>query len=187
MKMTSKYAKISQLARSTRWVLSLALVGGALFWAALTWQLIKGQFGGLPQSTGAYLVPGVGFPNGPDGQLLAAHPMLVWGYGTLALGITGYGLLRLVRLMRMYEAGAVFDRQAPAHLSAFAICIVLRELLDIVALPLLSLVTPDGMRSASFNIDSSTMHVLFITLLFFLMSRIMAAAYVVADDNERII
>jgi hypothetical protein len=182
-----KYSQIRRLARCTRWVLSLALICGALFWAALSRLVINGQFGGLAQSTSAYRIPGVGLANGPDGQLLAAHPMLLWGYGTLALGITGYGLLRLLRLMRMYEAGAVFDRQAPAHLSAFAICIALRELLDIVALPLLSMVATDGVRPTSFNIDSSTMHVLFITLLFFLMSRIMAAAYVVADDNERII
>jgi hypothetical protein len=187
MKMAPQYARIRLLARCTRWLLSLALVAGALFWALLTWLAVKVQLGGLPQLADGFLHAGTGLFSGPDGQLLAAHPMRLWGYVSLALGITAYGLLCLWRLMRMYEAGIVFDRRAPNYLSAFAICILLRELLGIVAMPLISMTMGGGQPSMAFNFDSGTMHVLFITLLFFLMSRILAAAYVVADDHKRII
>ena len=182
--MAPQYARIRLLARCTRWLVSLALVTGTLCWAVLTWLALKAQFGGLPQG---YVFAGAGLIKGTDGELIATHPMLLWAYVSLALGITAYGLLCLWRLMRLFEAGIVFNRQAPNYLSAFAICILLRELLDIVALPLISMTMTGGKHSASFNVDSGTMHVLFITLLFFLMSRIMAAAFVVADDNKRII
>jgi hypothetical protein len=183
----SNYPRIGRLARYTRWALSLAFLGGALSWAALTWQVIQGPTDATAPATGGHLHVGVGVFNDPAGQLMAVHPALLWGYVTVALGITGYGLVRLWRLTRMYEAGTVFDRQAPAHLSAFAVCMLVRELLDTVALPLLAMATPGATRAADFTINSGTLRVLFITLLFFLMSRIMAAAYVIADDNERII
>ncbi|MCY0912669.1 DUF2975 domain-containing protein [Massilia antarctica] len=186
MKMMSNHAKISRLARYSRWALTLALGCGALMWGVLTWLVIDGQFGPL-SSASIHLASGVGLLSDLDKQLLAAHPILLWGYGTLALGITGYGVLRLLRLMRMYESGAVFDRRAPAHLAAFAVCIAARELLDTLALPLLAMGMGDSSRPMNMRIDSSTVHVLLITFLFFLMSHIMAAAYVVADDNEKII
>ncbi len=184
MKLTTEHVQIRLLARITRWILSLAFVVGAIFWALFTWMAFTSQLQGLPQMANAYMSIGIGLSNDPNGKLLASHPFLIWGYISLALGITGYGLQRLWRLMHMYEAGKVFDRRAPNHLSAFAICIFLRELLDIVAVPLISMAISDDNHWVGFNIDSGTTHVLFITLLFFLMSRIMAAAYLVADDNE---
>ena len=185
MKTPPHFARIRWIARCTRSLLSLALVAGTLFWALLTGLAVQLQLGTLPQWADGYLHIGTGTLKLSNGQIIAAHPMLIWAYATLTLGITAYGLLRLWRLMRMYEAGNVFDRLAPNHLSAFAICILLRELLDMVAPLLMSM--NDVHQSAGVSVDSGTLYVLLITLLFFLMSRIMAAAYVVADDNERII
>ncbi|MFZ6686358.1 DUF2975 domain-containing protein [Undibacterium sp. SXout11W] len=184
MKLTTQHAQIRLLALSTRWILSLALVIGVIFWALLTWMAFTSQFQRLPQMANGYMSIGIGLSYDPNGKLLAAHPFFIWGYISLALGIAGYGLLRLWRLMHMYEAGNVFDRRAPNHLSTFAICILLRELLDIVAIPLISMAINNDNHWVSFNIDSGTTHVLLITILFFLMSRIMAAAYFVADDND---
>ncbi len=178
-------SKILALARLTRRLTFAGLVVGAASWMYASWLLFSGSPG---HADGGFHV-GVTVPGQMMGAGAALDWRLVWMVSTLALAVTAFGLVRLIELMRIYESGVIFDRRASHLLTVFAAAIFVRELIDVVALPLLSLVAHinDGHTPVSFHIGAPQVHVLFITLIFVLISRIMAVGHKLADDNAKII
>jgi hypothetical protein len=156
-------SSILRLARLTRWLAMAALVIGAALWL---WEsrALRGGFSALP-----------------DGAL--------WVTGTAGLAVTGFGLVRIIQLMRLVEAGRLFDRQASRLLASFAAAILVRELIDVVATPLVSAAMRlhGGKNTVTLTLDSSQGHVLFIAVVFLLIAKIMAAGHQLADDHARII
>jgi hypothetical protein len=149
----------------------LFLVCGFLLWLAVSVALLGGG------DASFHLGPiGAGLT---DAKLLAGHPWSAWLMLTLDLSVVGYGLLRLAQLLRGYEEGELFGQRASAHLSAFALSVVVRELIDMLA-PMLG-------GWSSFSVDSGNLRVLMVGTVFWLLSRILAAAHVVADDHGQII
>lgn len=176
--MTLNNSRIVLLARLIRRIALAALVLGAVSWLWASWTL----FGGGPDS----LLGRVHFAIGTGDGL---SPGLAWLAGSVALAVTAFGLLRLMQLMRIYESGVVFDPRASQLLSSFAAAIFLRELIDVLAPPMLSFVARlnDGPAQVSLHIGSTQAHVLFVTIIFVLIAKIMAAGHQLADDNAKII
>jgi hypothetical protein len=173
------------LARLTRWLSLAMLVLGTGSWVWCSAALLNGA----PMTK----IGGLQFGFAPSDSLmstgLAVHPVFVWMIGTLGLAVTGFGLVRMIQLMRIYESGVVFDRRASQLLASFAAAMFVRELIDFLSPPLLSTLThlEDGRTPINFTLDSTQTHVLFITIVFLLISHIMAAGHQLADDHAQII
>ncbi|MBV1774595.1 hypothetical protein KSF73_02580 [Burkholderiaceae bacterium DAT-1] len=176
MDISAEQIQVRRLARLLRWLVMLALAGGTLVWGLFSWTLWAGQTQLQGAMAGGVATIGVGMAQTGG---LVGHPPLMWLYMSLDLAIVGYGLLRLSALLLGYEAGDLFSRRAADHLSAFALCMVLREAVDMVV-PLVG-----GL--AGFSIDSGSLRLLLVGTVFWLLSRILAAAYTIADDHGRII
>lgn len=184
--MNQATSSIVLLARLTRWATAAAIVCGAALWlwASVAW------FGdAAPVRVGAMVAGGFAPPGDPAQALYAAFPVSGWALGSLGLAVTGYGLVRLIQLMRIYESGVVFDPRAATLLSSFAAALFLRALIDILAPTVLSCAAHlgDGHTPIFFAVRSGQAHVLFITLVFLLIARIMAVGHRLADDNAKII
>lgn len=160
-------------------------LGAAMWcWASYSW---LGQ--GAPIQAGGVLAGGFAPPGGRTQALYLAFPVLAWALGSLGLAVTGIGLVRIVQLMRIYESGVVFDPRAARLLSWFAAAILLRETIDILTPTLLSIAAHlgDGQTPLDFSVRSGQVHVLFITLVFLLIARIMTVGHRLADDHEKIV
>lgn len=169
------------LARLLRWLAVAALVAGAVLWVSTTLQVFGMTAGGPAM--------GYRFPDGSQPGLIGAHPLMFWVAGSLALAATGFGLVRIVQLARLVEFGAVFSPHASHLLASFAAAIFARELIDALTLPAITAILhlADGSTPVTFAHSASQYRVLFITVVFLLISRIMAAAHQLADDNAKII
>lgn len=102
-----------------------------------------------------------------------------------------YGLFRLTRLMRLFEAGRFFDGDAVLHLRAFAFTVFLSVVLDVLLPPLallgLRLTGFGGVQAVELSLNGFDLWNLLIAGLFFVITWIMAEARRLAEDNARIV
>lgn len=171
MDLTAEQIQVRRLAKFLRYAVTLALAGCVASWlvmSAVFW------FGHTELDLGAGVAK---VQMGIAGDV-PHQPWLLWLLLNIDLAIVGYGLYRLRALLLGYEAGELFSRRAADHLSAFALCMVLREVVDLLA-PLVT--------SGALNIDSGSLRLVLVGVVFWLLSRVLAAAYTLADDHGRII
>lgn len=184
--MNQTTTSIVRLARIIRWATCAAIAFGTVLWLWLSVAWFE--------RAGVIKIAGVGearfIPLGdPAYAQYVAHPVFGWAAGSLGLAVTGFGLLRLVQLMRIFESGVVFDPRAARLLGSFAAAIFLRELIDVLAPTLVSIAmhVEDGHTPVGLGLGSGQAHVLFVSLVFLLIARIMAVGHRLADDHAKII
>lgn len=171
MDITAEQIQVSRLAKFLRYAVTLALAGCAASWLVMTSVFWLGH---TELDLGAGLVT---LQMGIAGDV-SNQPWVLWLLLNVDLAIVGYGLYRLRALLLGYEAGELFSRRAANHLSAFALCMVLREVVDLLA-PLVS--------SGAFHVDTGSLRLVLVGIVFWLLSRVLAAAFTLADDHGRII
>jgi hypothetical protein len=101
-----------------------------------------------------------------------------------------YGLLRLVRLMRLYEAGLVFDPQAASHLRVFAWCLFGSQVAEFgseTVLRLTMYILMPQIRPVPLRINTQELWSVFMSVLVLLLARVLSQAYLIAEENKQII
>lgn len=119
------------------------------------------------------------------------HPRVALLASTAGLLVLLYGLLRLTRMLRRFEAGDFFGIDSVRHLRAFALTLLLSTLLDVLLAPLLLL----GLRLAGSGdvhgivlaFDAGDAWMLLVGTLFFLITWILAEARRAAEDSAQIV
>jgi hypothetical protein len=174
--------RLAGLARATRWLAWAAMVGYTLSEA---WLLV----GLWPNALAWTGVPHMSLSLDLDSfqeknhwaPLMAEIPAWV---------IMMFGLARLSALMRLYERNQPFDPRAVVFLRQFAIALVANRVFYFLADPAIRLIYdlahPLGPK-AEIALHSSDLWDIYISVVFLLLSRVIAKAYFIAEDNSQIV
>jgi hypothetical protein len=107
-----------------------------------------------------------------------------------AWAIMMLGLWRLSSLMRLYEQGRLFDPAAVVYLRQFSVSLVASETYYFLADPIIrvvfDLLHPNGPK-AEVAMHSRDLWDIYISVVFLLLSRVISEAYLIAEDNSKII
>lgn len=164
--MTTKAIGIARFARRLRyavWALASLL-------ALATAAAILLNFSGGPN--GAYLVYD-GLPRAWAAPVAAA-----------SIGLVLVGLFELGRMLRLVEVDAAFSPQATRHLKRFAALLMAAVLFDVLAPPLIQMTFRSSLR---LSLDSSDALLLLVSIVFFLVSRLLDAAAAYQEDSRSIV
>ena len=101
-----------------------------------------------------------------------------------SIGLLLIGLFELGRMLRLVEMDAAFSPQATHHLKRFAGLLMCAVLVDLLAPPAIALSVRGG---GTFNIDSSNALLLLLSLLIFLMARLLDMAARYREDSQLIV
>ncbi|RPE79975.1 DUF2975 domain-containing protein [Vulcaniibacterium tengchongense] len=177
--MTESVNGARRRARTVRRLLACGIAGLALANAWLWWQGgAGGQYGGFGVEVDmpAYLQP---------------HPRVALASASVLSAVLLYGLLRLSRLMRLFERGEFFSAAATRHLRAFAWALALLVPVDVLLPPaLLGLLAAAGwaeVREVRLQLEAAHFWALLGALLFLLVASLMAEARRLAEDNAQIV
>jgi hypothetical protein len=170
--------KVRSAARTLR---TMALVSIAIIPVHFAWVTLAA---GRPWVTHIWGATGI-LDHGLD-DFDIAHPWEVAMVQGPSLFILAYGLWRLVRLMRLYEAGHLFDPSAAGHLQAFSRCLFLSQLIDfgwesIVRVAMWWFL---HIHNVPLRFSTVALWAIFVSLL---LARVLSAAYLIAADNEQIV
>lgn len=102
-----------------------------------------------------------------------------------------YAMWQLSRLLRLTAAGEVFSSQAATYLRSFGVWLlvttVLQVTLGLVVKALYLWLSGAEHGRLDLTLDSSDLWNVFLSALFMLVARVLADAYVIAEDNKQII
>jgi hypothetical protein len=174
--------KLTGLARATRWVAWISMLGYTLneIWLAI---------GLWPNALAWAGVPGMSLALDLDSFQDKNHWAVLMADGP-AWAIMMFGLWRLSMLMRLYEQQLLFDPRTVVYLRQFAVALVANRVFYFLADPAIRLVYdlahPHGPK-AEIALHSSDLWNIYISLVFLLLSRVIAEAYLIAEDNAQIV
>ena len=172
-------AKAARAAHWLRLALDLVMVLGVM---ALAYLWIAGVSPRHIGAVGVYIDPPPALVSHPHmGQIGVSASLLVWMYG----------LWRLQRLMRCFEAGDFFGLVPIRHVRAFALTLLLAVLLDLLLPPLLQLgATLFGLahlHGVRIQLDGGDVGLMLVASLFYLIAWILAEARQAVEDSAQII
>jgi len=119
-----------------------------------------------------------------------AHPWTMPLVEGPSVALLFYGLLRLVRLMRLYESGRLFDPRAASHLRVFAWCLFASQVAEFgseTVLRVTMYILMPQIRPVPLRINTQQLWSVFLGILVLLLARVLAQAYLIAEENEQII
>jgi len=174
--------KLVALARSARWMAWAAMLG---YLAALAWAVLAR----FPNALAWVGVDGMSLELDLD-DFRNRHRWAVLLTDGPADIVMTFGLLRLSMLMRLYEQGKLFDSRAVVYLRQFSNALVGSQVYSFLMDPLLRIIVrmqhPPGEKIVA-EFHSSDMWMIYISVLFVLISRVVAEAYFIAEDNAQIV
>jgi len=135
-------------------------------------------------TTAAILIPFAGGPNGAyltyDGLPRAwAAPIAV-----LSIGLVLWGLIELGRMLRLVESDAAFSPRATRHLKHFAALLMAAVLAEILVPPIVRMALQSVL---TLSLESNDALLLLVSLVFFLISRLLDAAAAYQEDSRSIV
>jgi DUF2975 family protein len=117
----------------------------------------------------------------------------IFGFGLSMIprSILLYGLWRLYRMFKSFSNGQVFTLSAEKHLRAFAWSVLGFALVDtFMEMPLSAYLTwhnPPGERFVEMSVELSDLHLIFFSVLFFALTRVMAEGLRLARENAEFV
>jgi hypothetical protein len=170
------------MARFTRWVAWASMLG---YTANEIWLVI----GLWPNALAWTGVAGMSLALDLDDFQAAHHWAMLLADGP-AWAILMFGLWRLSLLMRLYEQGRLFDPAAVVYLRQFSVTLVASLIYYFLADPVIrvvfDLMHPHGPK-AEIAMHSRDLWNIYISVVFLLLSRVISQAYLIAEDNSKIV
>jgi len=126
-------------------------------------------------------------PAGRNGAFLSYDGLpRAWAIpiAALAVGLTLAGLFELGRMLRLVEADAAFSPRATRHLKRFA-AMLMAAVLAAILLPAAGRFMTQG--GLTLSMDSSDALLLLVSIVFFLISRLLDAAAAYQEDSRSIV
>lgn len=110
---------------------------------------------------------------------------------TIVMALAEIALWRLASMLKAIAGGEVFTARVTGHFRAFAFWLMLMAIVDL-AIPLMSgLIGPatagSGLHGLRFVIDLSSVIMLGVTLLLFLLARLLERARGIEEENREIV
>lgn len=169
----SSLQRISRFARVSRWIVYATVLGVVAARLAQAWILAGGA--ARVGRIGAEL----------DRTQSPSWPQ--WMVDVTATAVLIAGLLRLLRLLRCYEAGQPFRSETAGHLRAFALA-VMGSVLVQYGLPLMLAASGiEAFGPPHLILPASQLWTLLTSGLFLLITQVMTQAQHLAEDNEQIV
>ena len=139
-----------------------------------------------PQSTTGLLKMSVDDPNAGD------LPWALRAIVTVGPALTfAYAMWQLAKLLKLAAIGEVFSAPAAAHLRSFGVWLLVTTLLQVslgfVVKGLYLWLSAAEHGRLDLTLHSSNLWNVFISALFMLVARVLANAYVIAEENKQII
>ena len=162
-KQATEIARFARRLRLTVWTLGLLLVLATM---------------------AAMLIP---FPGGPNGAYLTYDGLpRTWAapVAAVSIGLVLAALFELGRMLRLVEADAAFSPRAARHLKHFAALLMAAVLAELVAPPIIRIALHSEL---TLSLDSNDALLLLVSLVFFLISRLLDAAAVYQEDSRSIV
>jgi hypothetical protein len=132
----------------------------------------------------AILIP---FAGGPNGAYLTYDGLpRAWAapIAALSIGLVLWGLFELGRMLRLVEVDAAFSPRATRHLKHFAALLMAAVLAEILVPPIVRMALQSVL---TLSLDSNDALLLLISLVFFLISRLLDAAAAYQEDSRSIV
>jgi len=127
------------------------------------------------------------FSGKPAGAFVDSHGLpRAWAARVAAtsVGLVLAGLFELGRMLRLVEADAAFSPPATRHLKRFAALLMAAVLVDVLAPTIIQLTLYSAL---ALSLASSDMLLLLVSIVFFLISRLLDAAAVYQEDSRSIV
>ncbi|MEM7225943.1 MAG: DUF2975 domain-containing protein [Pseudomonadota bacterium] len=175
---------IERIRRVSRAMSLLCLVGmvGLPISLALAWatpELLGGAYPALESQWG------------PPGELPIFSRVLGFLVSMIPTALVIYGLSRLRRLFRLYEAGEIFSADAARCLKQFAIAVMLQAVLRPLSGAVLSVVVtfhnPPGQRMLTVGLGGGEYAALLLGGLMLVIAWIMGEGARIADENRQFV
>ena len=129
----------------------------------------------------------VAFPGGPNGAYLTYDGLpRAWAapVAALSIGLILAGLFELGRMLRLVEADVAFSPRATRHLKRFAALLMAAVVAEVVVPPIVRMALHSVL---TLSLDSNDALLLLVSLVFFLISRLLDAAAAYQEDSRSIV
>jgi len=127
------------------------------------------------------------FSDKPIGAFLESNGLpRAWAatVAAVSIGLVLAGLFELGRMLRLVEADAAFSPPATSHLKHFAALLMTAVLVSVLVPTIIQLALYSTLR---LSLDSSDMVLLLVSIVFFLISRLLDAAAAYQEDSRSIV
>ena len=129
----------------------------------------------------------VNLPGSPSGAYLNYDGLpRAWAAPIAAgsIGLIMAGLFELGRMLRLVELDAAFSQRATRHLKRFAALLMVAVLAEVMIPPVVRMALHSGL---TLSLDSDDALLLLVSVVFFLISRLLDAAAAYQEDSRSIV